>query len=325
MAVPGGVNQMHHNPSTKNEFVPLLCYLCLLFVTVAIPAHAAGINTQAAELLLSTGSASNETGQRQILDLPSDVSVHGDKIYVVDGGHHRVVVYDTDRNFLFTFAGHGAGPGQLDYPVGIDAAEDGRVYVADSGNHRVQIFSGKGEYIDSFATQSDGRPIDVLRHSKTGRLLVSSSNHTVSIYSDTGRLLSTWGGNGDGRGEFRYPATMAELADGRIAVVDVLNSRVQVFNMDGSLSLVVGEWGVSPGQLFRPKGVAVDAKGNFYISDSYLGAIQKFADDGSFTAVLGNDGKPVSLLTPVGMDVESQRLYVVEMKNDTVSVFQLAH
>ncbi len=288
------------------------------------PADASGIKTQTAKQILQLGIDSNKEHK---LQLPSDVAVHKNKIYVVDGSHHRIVVYDLQGKFLFSFGSKGDQPGQFNYPVGIDAAKDNRVYVADSGNKRIQIFSDKGVFLSSFAIKNEGergRPIDVLRHSKTGNLIVSSSNHHLLTYSPKGKQLKKWGENGTGRSEFRYPATLSELKDGRIAVVDVLNSRVQVFNADGSLSLVVGEWGVLPGQLFRPKGIAIDSKGNFYISDSYMGVIQKYSDDGIFSAVLGKNGKPYKTLTPVGMTINKNRLYVVEMKNNKVSVYQLA-
>jgi len=330
---------MQHNQRTSNKLngdeqrirkqsnrhlVYSLFSLCLLFAVTTAPVYASSIKTQPAKPILQLGV---DGDSEQKLQLPSDVAVHKNKIYVVDGSHHRIVVYDLQGKFLFSFGSKGDKPGQFNYPVGIDAAKDNRVYVADSGNKRIQIFSAKGEFISSFAIKNEGergRPIDVLHHSKTGNLIISSSNHHLLTYSPKGKQLQKWGINGTGRSEFRYPATLSEMKDGRIAVVDVLNSRVQVFNTDGTLSLVVGEWGVLPGQLFRPKGVAIDANDNFYISDSYIGMVQKYSDDGAFKSVFGDNGIPYSMLTPVGMDINDNRLYVVEMKNNRVSVYQLA-
>lgn len=330
-AVPGGENLMKHNQLTSSQqtssnFVYFLLSLGLLISISSGSAYANSIKTHNVKQVLQLGASASNSDE-QNLQLPSDVAVHKNKIYVVDGSHHRIVVYDLQGKFLFTFGNPGDKPGQLNYPVGIDVAKDNRVYVADSGNHRIQIFSDKGVFLSGFAVKHDdkhGRPIDVLRHSKTGNLIVSSSDHHLLTYSTKGKLLKKWGSNGTSRGEFRYPATLSELKDGRIAVVDVLNSRVQVFNTNGSLSLVVGKWGVLPGQLFRPKGIAIDTKGNFYISDSYIGLVQKYADDGSFSAVLGKKGKPYAMLTPVGMTINKNRLYVVEMKSNKVSVYQLA-
>ncbi len=324
---------MQHSQRTKNNFAYFLLTLCLFFSITTGAVYANNIKTQSAKQILQLGQPTEEINDAEqnvktpVLQLPSDVAVYKNRIYVVDGSNHRIVVYDLQGKFLFSFGSQGDQPGQFYYPVGIDAAKDNRIYVADSGNHRIQIFSDQGVYLSAFTVKDKGkrgRPIDIMLHNKTGNLIVSSSNHHLLTYSRQGKLLKTWGKNGTSRGEFRYPATLSELADGRIAVVDVLNSRVQVFNTDGTISLMVGHWGVLPGQLFRPKGIAIDAKGNFYISDSYMGVIQKYADDGIFSAVLGENGKPYSIDTPVGITINNNRLYVVEMKSNKVSVYQLA-
>jgi len=319
-----GNNEQSIHKQTGLTFVYSVFILCLFLTITTVPAGAASIKTLSAKPVLQFGTGGTKEQQ---LQLPSDVAVHENRIYVVDGSHHRIAVFDLQGKFLFSFGSKGDQPGQFDYPVGIDAARDKRIYVADSGNRRIQIFSGDGKFISSFAMKNEGkrgRPIDVMRHSKTGNIIVTSSNHHLLIYTPKGKQLKKWGSNGTSRGEFRYPATLDELKDGRIAVVDVLNSRVQVFNDDGSLSLAVGEWGVLPGQLFRPKGIAIDARDNFYISDSYMGVVQKYTDDGLFSAVLGENGKPYKMLTPVGMTINRNRLYVVEMQNNKVSVYQLA-
>jgi len=312
--------------ATRTGFPALVLYFILgLFITSSLiidPATAA-IPTQPAPRILQLGDNGDDP-----LSLPSDVAVHNNKIYVVDGLKHRIMVYKLEGQFLFSFGSRGSQPGQFDSPVGIDAATDGRIYVADSGNKRIQVFSDRGQFISTFKLKLKNRlvrPVDLIRHSRTGNIIVSGSNHFLMSFSPQGKLLGKWGGNGINEGEFRYPATLSELNDGRIAVVDVLNSRVQVFNPDGSISSVVGSWGVLPGQLFRPKGVAIDQRGNFYISDSYMNVIQKFSDGGQFIAVLGHQGKPYSLLTPVGMTVYRNHLYVVEMRNHRVSVFQLTN
>jgi len=292
----------------------------LLSVSGAVVASSQGIPTLKTPLIFQIKSQPEVT-----LSLPSDVAVVNDKIYLVDGGDHRVVVYDLQGKFLFTFGEQGNQAGQLNYPVGISVGSKGRIYVADSGNHRIQIFSDKGKYLSGFAVKIKGRtirPIDVMHHKKSANIIVSGGDRLLT-YNSKGRLIKSVGGNGVNRGEFRYPATLSEMSDGRIAVVDVLNSRVQVFNPDGSVSTAIGEWGVLPGQLFRPKGVAVDRQNNFYISDSYLGVVQKFSDGGEFKAVLGEQGKPYKMLTPVGMTIYKNRLYVVEMRNNLLSVYQL--
>ncbi len=262
------------------------------------------------------------------LALPSDVAVGRDgRIYVVDSGNHRIAVFQRGGKRLFTFGSRGSGAGQMRDPVGIGIDLSGQVYVADKGNHRVQIFSADGAYARALAVKVGGKdvaPVDVAVDAAGKTVYVTgNSNHKVMAFSPDGRLLYQWGGEGVNRGEFRYPATVAVGTDGRVYVVDVLNTRVQVRDPDGSF-YAVGEWGVLPGQLFRPKGVALDRHGRVYVSDSYLDVVQVFNSAYQFLYVLGSGGKPQPLIAAAGITIDADnRLYVAEMLKHRVAVFEL--
>jgi len=259
--------------------------------------------------------------------LPSDVASSDKNIYVVDGGHHRIVVYNQKGQFQFTFGAEGAQKGKFKYPVGIDVANNGDIYVADSGNRRIQVFSSKGKFKRQFKIKSGRyliRPIDVLVDEKKKEVFVSGNeSHEIMVFSLNGKLKRSWGGSGVNEGEFRYPATLAHLKDGRVAAVDVLNSRIQVFEKKGDYSFQIADWGVTQGQVFRPKGIAFDSLGNAYVSDSYLNVVQAFSDEGDFLHVL-DTGEKHKLFTPVGMVIDkNNRLYITEMRRHRVSVYQL--
>ena len=262
------------------------------------------------------------------LSLPSDVAVDKQHIYIVDGGNHRVVVFDHQGEHLFSIGGEGERAGQFRSPVGIDVGEDGRIYVADKDNHRIQIFGKDGKYLNNFQVKSEGklvRPVDVAVGAGSKEIYVTgNNNHKVMVLSEKGELKREWGGSGQNSGEFRYPGTITFLQDARVAVVDILNTRVQIFEQSGDFSIEVGEWGVLPGQLFRPKGVAVDNKGYLYVSDSYMNLIQVFSDTGRFVHLLKISEMPRSMETPAGIAVSNdQHLYVAEMLQNKISVFEL--
>ena len=261
------------------------------------------------------------------LSLPSDVAVDQLHIYIVDGGNHRVVVFDHEGEYQYTIGSEGEGPGQFNGPVGIDAGADGRIYVADLGNYRIQIFDVEGTFLSSFQVKSEGElihPVDVAAGGGNEVFVTGNDNHKVMVFTPYGQLIREWGGSGLDQGKFRYPATLTFLRDARIAVVDVLNTRLQIFERTGRFSIVVGEWGVLPGQFFRPKGVAVDREGHLYVSDSYMNLIQVFTDTGVFMHVLKVSSSLYTFETPVGMAIDDEnRLYVVEMLKNKVSIFRL--
>ena len=264
---------------------------------------------------------------------PSDVEVNdkGD-IYIVDGVNHRIRVYMENGRVLFAFGHQGEGPGQFLFPLGIDLDAQGRIYVADSGNGRIQIFSPIGEYISSIKLEGCGdKPVDptdiAVTSSGNIAFVADNDNHCLLKYDmEKGRLLEVFGKPGIERKEFRYPFLMTLHNDKYLHVVDVVNTRVQVLTDTGKFVTYIGDWGVEKGQLFRPKGVAVDQNGLVYISDSYMGVIQVFTSDGRFHSVIGDPetGEVRRFSTPVGIYVDKKnRLYVVEMFADKVTVFAL--
>jgi len=288
------------------------------------PARAAGVPTAAARHLFDiTGQAAGGFA------LPSDVAVGRDgRVYVVDGGNHRVVAFDRSGRYLSSIGRMGSAEGQFMDPVGIGTDGNGRVYVADSGNRRIQLFDAEGRFQHAFPVQSRGaavRPIDIAPDASGARLYVTGNdNHKVMEFDARGKLQREWGGQGEGAGEFRYPATLAVTPQGAVVVVDALNARVQVFDAGGRLRVQLGSWGVQPGQFFRPKGVALDKRGRVYVSDSYLDVVEVFSEEARFLHVLGSGGEPQRFTSVGGIAIDADnRLFAAEMLRNKVSVYAL--
>ena len=260
--------------------------------------------------------------------MPSDAAVGPrGNLYVLDGVHHRVVVYDTTGQFLFKFGSRGSDTGQLLFPLGITTAPDGKVYVADSGNHRFQIFTAEGEplgavLLPSTASGAPPDPTDVSVDATRSKLYVTDNdNHRLHVYNlSTNSFEQPWGRPGQGRRQFRFPFLTDISSQGYVLVVEPINTRVQVLNPNVKFVNFIGAWGVKPGQLFRPKGV-VTFEDRVFVTDSYLGRVQVFDMRGSFLGVLSDSGgAPVQLAGPTGITVDAkrQRLYVVELKANRV-------
>lgn len=260
--------------------------------------------------------------------MPSDAAVGaGGRLYVLDGVHHRVVVYDAEGAFRFTFGSQGRELGQLRLPLGIAAASDGRIFVADSGNHRFEVFTAEGKPLEAVPLPAGAAgvppdPTDVAVDPACTRLYIADNdNHRLCIYNlGNGSFEPAWGGPGLGRKQFRFPFLIDVNPQGYVLIAEPINTRVQVLNSSGKFVGFIGDWGVKPGQLFRPKGVAASEE-KVFVTDSYLGRVQVFDLRGSFLGLLADrEGKPVQLETPTGIafDAERNRLYVVELKADRV-------
>lgn len=310
----------------KNYFNQLIYHIVIYVITL---------------LLLSSGTsyAFKVTRTKQLFYLengflqPSDVAVGKDQlIYVMDGVNNRVVVFDQQGKFSFTFGSKGSGNGLFNAPLGITTDSKGTVYVADSGNRRVQVFSPRGQFrslfsVESKAGEKPADPVDVAVDEGRQRIyVVDNDNHRVLVYSLTDyKLLESWGSEGEGMQYLRNPFFIALAKDTSLLVVDVLNTRVQVWTPQGEAVSSIGVYGVDLGQLYRPKGVAVDKGNSIFVSDSYVGAIQTFNRYGHFKTVVGDEtGEVMIWKTPVGITIDDrQRLYVVEMIPNRVGVYQI--
>ncbi|MEW8048774.1 MAG: NHL repeat-containing protein [Candidatus Thiodiazotropha sp.] len=261
--------------------------------------------------------------------MPTDIAIgKQQRVYIVDSGNHRVVVYAENGSFLFAFGSQGSGRGQLDSPVGITTSSDGRVLVSDRGNKRIQIYDADGTFlrtIPTIAGKSSVIPVDVAVDRGGKRILVSASgpHHRILVFNNNGKVIGVWGKPGNNQGEFRYPATLAVSQENETYVVDVFNTRVQVLDRKGKFLVSVGSWGITPGHLFRPKGVAIENGGQILVSDSYLGVVQIYNSDTRFHAVLGENGEIARFETPAGIAIDKRdRVYIAEVMANRVTVFQ---
>ena len=201
-------------------------------------------------------------------------------------------------------------------------------FVADKGNGRVQVLDPSGKVLTVIPVH-DGkgasRPVGVVSNDKGEIIYVSSNlNHNIMVFNLQGELLHEWGREGVANGQFRFPASLA-LKNNLLYAVDGLNSRIQIFSFTGDYRFRVGEWGVLQGQLFRPKGIALDKQNRIYVSDGYMDVVQVYGSDYRLSHVFGNQGRIHRFQAPGGMaiDLETNRLFVVEMLANRVSVFQL--
>ncbi len=81
-------------------------------------------------------------------NLPRDLAIgKGGRLYVVDGGNFRVVVFDRDGKFLHSFGRIGTQYGQFARPKEIAIDRDGNVYVVDTAFGNFQIFNADGELL----------------------------------------------------------------------------------------------------------------------------------------------------------------------------------
>jgi len=91
------------------------------------------------------------------LTSPNGIAIDPDGLlYITDAIGARVLVYDTDGNFVRTWGKRGDGPAMFGRPRGIAIDVDGHVYVADALLNRVQVFSPEGKPLMDFSGRGFG-------------------------------------------------------------------------------------------------------------------------------------------------------------------------
>ena len=135
------------------------------------------------------GNAANPTGFYGPRSIVYDASAK--ELYITDTGNKRIVVYDTQGNFIRQFGSLGSGQGQFNEPVGLALGPDGNVYVADLRNKRVEVLDKQGKYIKEIAVASWKEAVlsePYLAFDPSGNLYVSDpANGAIIRFDSTGQ------------------------------------------------------------------------------------------------------------------------------------------
>jgi uncharacterized protein (TIGR03663 family) len=166
---------------------------------------------------------------------PRDIAIDGQgRLLVMDTGNKRVQVFTTDGEFLTMFGGSGAGPGQMNEPVGVAVAPDGRIYVADTWNRRVEAFDAELAFEAEWEINGWwGESVVNKPHlaaDGAGRVYVTDpEGYRVLVFTGDGQPVAVFGQIGADASSFNLPTGIAVDGEGYIYVADADNHRVVKF------------------------------------------------------------------------------------------------
>lgn len=214
----------------------------------------------------------------------------------------------------------------LPAPRALYAHKDDTVYVLDDAG-RVLVYTPPGQlrtqwYMPDYSV---GRPEGICRL-HDGRIAVADTHyHRVVIFEadESGRVSRMFGTEGNGPGQFVFPVSVAQDAQGHLYVGEYGDhQRIQKFTVDGEYLLQFGRHGTGPGEFQRPSAIVWNA-GTVYAADAFNNRIQVFTDDGKFLRVIQLPDTSAPLEFPYDLNVSADgRLFIIENKAARVTVLR---
>ena len=179
------------------------------------------------EFLSAIGGHGDKNGQ---FDHPRGLAFNNNKLlYVVDGGNHRVQVFQQDDTLALSFGNKGKDPGQFQYPVRIVIdSNNNNVLVTDDAADYIHLFTHDGQFIRAI---NSNRPIGIII-SPTGYLITGHDgvDNKMRVWSPNNQLINQFGKKGSKQGEFHSIYGIAIDSSGTIYVAEGDNNRLQVIS-----------------------------------------------------------------------------------------------
>lgn len=198
------------------------------------------------------------------LERPIAVAIGDDgQIYVADGIHGAIVVFDKGERFSRSMTIPKFKPAGM-------ALSGDRLFVTDMGRQQVLIIdrnTGKELGVIGSVGDDDGQfrlPVGITID-KAGNVYVADMMRCkVQKFTPDGQFLSAVGQAGDHAGGFARPKHLAVDSDGIVYVVDAGFQNVQMFDSEFRLLMHFGAAGDFPGAMNLPVGIAVTDTGLEY-------------------------------------------------------------
>jgi tripartite motif-containing protein 71 len=247
------------------------------------------------------------------------------KVFVADTNNQRVQRFDDTSPYPFELTwgtrGWGTALDGFNWPRDLTAnGVSQTVWVADTKNDRLLEFNrigqptGKHAGTPGSATGQLNWPYGIASYGKDV-IVADTKNNRIERW-DTNSLSVTWVAPG-----MNQPQDVT-VAGGVVYVADTKNNRVAM--LDADTGAPMGSFNGS-GQIHAPEGIAIDAAGNIWLADTGWNRLLEFTSTGTLLQKFGALGTGHGKFAhPAHLEIAGGKLYVVDMWNDRVEVFNLS-
>ncbi len=185
----------------------------------------------------------SDAANQGVLYGPRGISVDANgHVYLADTGNKRIVVFDSDGNFITQIGSEGFDVGKFSEPVDAKLDAQGNVYVTDTWNQRIQVFSPSSDgkiftplrqwpVEEGWKSQTlDNKPYITV--APNGHVFITDpEGYRVIEYTAEGAFVQTWGTYGTDNATFGLASGIAVDAKGLVWVTDSANNRLMRFTV----------------------------------------------------------------------------------------------
>jgi hypothetical protein len=231
-----------------------------------------------------------------------DINQKTGDLYLLDPNDSKVLVFDQNGNYKFSFGSEGTGAGQLGKYSSVGLSVDqttGDVYVSESGgpfsNNRISKFSESGEFILSF-----GRRVD---ETTLGDICTKASGDVCQTGSDTGEHAIT------------FTIATVDPETGNVFVPHGANGTTEIYGPNGKYVESIPTPGIVNQEAIF--------KGIIYITTSsgFLTYSTKGKALGEIVVPAFSEYQPVGMVPAVGSEKPAEtHLYIMLVSNATGKV-----
>ena len=192
------------------------------------------------------------------MSLPYSITIHQDRVFVVQYSSHCVLVYELNGTFIKQLGSYGSGESQFKYPRGIAISEmNGDIYVCDCDNNRIQIFSKEFLFKSQFGQGTLRSPFDI---KLTNEFICVLSSSQPFLYSFSYNFTPTHNSVLSSISKhLEYPHSFCIDRSGHFIISDYSLNAVVIFNQQGELVHTITD------SVKEPRGVTLDSNGRIIL------------------------------------------------------------
>ena len=183
------------------------------------------------------------------MELPFDICIKGNRIYVTQFSSYFLTVYSTDGKYLLSVGRKGDNHLEFDEPCGLDVSTElKRIYIAEYGNDRIHCLNLDLSFHSIIGDLLGARDVKLTPEEI---VVLFCRSPSVSLYSYSHQLIREMIPRGDAC-QLKTPSRFVLDTSSNILITDFKSHCVFVYSYRGDLLHSFGKEGDQKGEFLHP-------------------------------------------------------------------------